>query len=79
LQEENMMDWYNEYGMGMGMWFGGFFMFLFWVIIIFLLLSILKKSGKGEKETAEDILKKRYARGEISRNEFELMKKEIER
>lgn len=74
-----MMHWYDEYGMGMGMWFGGFFMFLFWVIIIFLLLSILKKSGKGEKETAEDILKKRYARGEISRDEFELMKKEIER
>jgi putative membrane protein len=73
-----MMHWYGDYGMGMGMWwFGGFFMLLFWGIIIFLLVSLLKKSGQGEKETAEEILKKRYARGEISKEEFERMKKDI--
>lgn len=34
--------------------------------------------GIGTKESALDILKKRYARGEIAREEFERMKKEIE-
>jgi uncharacterized membrane protein len=40
-------------------------------------VSFLKKSGSGEKENAEEILKKRYARGEISREEFARMREEI--
>ena len=33
--------------------------------------------GKSGAESALDILKKRYAKGEISRDEFEQMKKDI--
>lgn len=34
-------------------------------------------SGERTKESASDILKKRYARGEINKEEFEEMKKDI--
>ena len=71
---------YGPYG---GMWF---FHFLFWVLILIgivpLIVWIVRQQGGGatgrrEDETALDILKKRYARGEISSEEFEKMKKHI--
>lgn len=71
------MHWYSDHGMGVGMGFGWLFMILFWVLIIFLVVFFLKKSGLGRKETAEDILKKRYARGELSKEDFERMKANI--
>ena len=59
--------------------FGFLFMILFWGLILygaFLLLRRLpqpESAGKG----AMDILKERYARGEITKAEFKLMKKDI--
>jgi|GEM_PF-2389815 len=38
----------------------------------------MMKTGHQSQETALDILKKRYARGEISDTEFENMKKQIQ-
>ena len=69
------MMWYSNYPIFHG--FGGFFMILFWIAVILIVVSLVKKGSGGEKETAEDILKKRYARGEISKEEFERMKKEL--
>lgn len=72
---------YGPYGGGPWM----FFHLLFWILIIIgiilLIVWIVKQSGAraagpGE-ETALDILKKRYARGEISREEYEGMKKDL--
>ena len=69
-----MMHWFNDYGMGIG--FGWLFMILFWALVIigiFYLIKILT-GGTGPsapKETAEDILRKRFARGELSREECE--------
>lgn len=70
-----MMHGFGNYCYGMG--FGWIFMILFWVIVIFIVVYLAKKIGSGEKETAEEILKKRYARGEISKEEFERLKKDI--
>ena len=71
-----MMHWGNFSGMG----FGGFglgwvFMILFWALVIMGIVYIVKHLIVGNKtsvkqETAEQILKKRYASGEISRDEF---------
>lgn len=75
-----MMHW--DYGSGMG--FGWIFMVLFWALVILGIVYLLKlvsggtKSEKQEEEdTALDILKKRYARGDISKEEFEEKKKDI--
>ena len=71
-----MMGWGNhDYGMG---WFGGIFMILFWVVVIAGVIFVFRylvaaKEGPGEK-TARDpmeILKERYARGDISTEEYE--------
>jgi putative membrane protein len=61
-------------------WGGGFFMIFFWICLILLIAAVLKGILKGghQPETALDILKKRYAAGEINKEEFAQMKKEIE-
>ncbi len=74
------MHW--DYGWGMGFGFGWLFMIVFWVLLILGIVYIVKLiaggTKKGEKEeTAIDILKKRYAKGEISKEEFEKIKNDL--
>ena len=68
------------YGFGHG--FGGIFMILFWCIIIFLIVRgtnywTSKGGNENQKQSAEEILKERYARGDISKEDFEQMKKDL--
>lgn len=77
-----MMHWFGEYGYGMGHGFGWIFMLLFWIVIIagivFLIRSFQKKDEGGEsKPRAEEILKQRYARGEIDKEEYERIREDI--
>jgi putative membrane protein len=71
--------------MGYGwMIFSWIFMILFWVAIILLIVWLYRQiKGTAVKpaigETPLEILKKRYARGEISREEYEEMRKELEK
>jgi putative membrane protein len=69
-----------DYGWGMGV--GWIFMIAFWALVILgvvYLLQLIAGGSKGSKsdESALDILKKRYAKGEISKEEFEARKKDI--
>jgi putative membrane protein len=72
---------YEPYGGGIWL----FFHLLFWILIvigiIWLIVWVVKQTGKHAnglaEETALDILKKRFAKGEISKEEYESMKKEI--
>ena len=67
-----MMHWGNFGGMGFG--FGWIFMILFWLLVILGIAYILKNMFSSrvlaKNETAEDILKKRYAAGEITKSEL---------
>jgi putative membrane protein len=71
-----MMHWGNVAGMGFGgMGFGWIFMLLFWAFVILGVAYLLKLlfSSSNEtavKESAQDILKKRYAAGELTKEEY---------
>ena len=89
-QQGRYSDWHMGRwmmgGWGMG-WFGMIFMIIFWGLIIVGLVLLIRwliqnTSGKGQTgvrtgSNALDILKERFAKGEISRDEFESMKKDI--
>jgi len=73
----------GEWGMG---WFGGIFMIIFWVLILVGLIFLVKwliqttsrsRSDACSSNRALDILKERFARGEIDAAEFEEKKKVI--
>ncbi|VAX27808.1 hypothetical protein MNBD_IGNAVI01-218 [hydrothermal vent metagenome] len=69
---------------GGGMWFS----WLFWVIIIAVIVWVVIQfnnrnnqptnfTNNIEKETPLDILKKRYAKGEITKDEYDRMKNDL--
>ncbi|HLG24273.1 MAG TPA: SHOCT domain-containing protein [Candidatus Nanoarchaeia archaeon] len=61
--------------MRIGMGFGFVVMVLFWVAVIWLISGLAKeKSGAGD---SIDIIKERYAKGELTKKQFEQMKKEL--
>jgi putative membrane protein len=68
------------HGFGGFMGFGFFFWIIFLVILVWVVKSILEKQNSGStsaKDDPLDILKKRYANGEISKEEFERMKRDL--
>ena len=73
-----MWGWWGVWGLGM-MVLG----FLFWVaVIVALVLGIrwLVRQGRPEAgDSALEILRQRYARGEINREEFEAKRKDLQR
>ena len=75
------------YGGGMMGYGGGFlgilFMVLFWAAVILLIVWLYRQiRGAGTEEVSKsaiDILKERYAKGEIKKEEFNEMKEELEK
>ena len=68
------------YGMmGFGMGFGLLFMLLFLGAIVWLVVTLVNstQSNKNDGQDSLTILKKRYAKGEITKNQYEKMKKEL--
>ena len=76
-----MWDGMMGNGMGLGMLFGMVFWIILVVGIVFLVVWVVQKAigtgPAGPNESALDLLKKRYAKGEITKEEFEEKKRDI--
>lgn len=71
-----MVNW------GEHMAFGGFWMILLWIVVIVAVIWLVKiamdrSSRDRTRSTPIEILKRRYAAGEISKEEFEQRKRDI--
>jgi putative membrane protein len=64
------------------MGFGGIFMILFWALIALGIVALVKwlfsaSSAGGSGKSALEILKERYAKGEINREQYEQMRRDL--
>ena len=80
----NMMARFNDCGwmpmmpmMGFGMLFMAVFLVALIVGGVLLVKWLMGPGGVGQEDSAFDILKKRYARGEINKQEFEERKRDL--
>jgi len=86
-----MWNYFDHMGSGFGL--GWIFMLAFWGLIIWAIITLARglsgqhrdgccgshqKENETKVNSAVDILKERYAKGEISKDDFDKMKKDLE-
>ena len=80
---------YGGWGMMSGFgwwWFMPIFMIIFWGLVIWGIVALVRglsaprgsDSASSRPDSALEVLKKRYARGEINKEEYEEKKKDLE-
>jgi putative membrane protein len=71
--------WHSSDGMGWWMVIGSVWMVFFWALVFYVLFAVLNRGGGKQtgNETPLDILKRRYAAGEISKEEYDRMRGEL--
>ena len=67
---------------GLGMGFGGLVMLAFWGVVIIGVILLVRSVGGAQgglwHETPLNLLKRRYAAGQITREQYEQMRKDLE-
>ncbi|HLG10274.1 MAG TPA: SHOCT domain-containing protein [Dehalococcoidia bacterium] len=70
--------WHSDDGMGWWMLFGGVLFTLFWISILWLFLQSAWAGVRPDKDDSPlQIAKRRYARGEITRDQFEELRRDL--
>ena len=73
--------WHYADGMGWWMLFGGAWMFVFWggliALIVWGITRLSGRSSSNAKQNPLDVAKERYAKGELTKTDFEQLKKGI--
>ena len=70
-----MMYGFGEHGWGMGLgWITGLIIL---VILVWIIVKALQQNNNPKQKSALDVIKERYARGEISKKEYEEKKNGI--
>lgn len=79
------MMWHMGHGLGWWMAFGRVWMVVFWGLIIWAIYLLISRLSNGSRPTdmrgpsAREILDQRYARGELSQEQFEEMRQRLSR
>ncbi len=65
---------------GLGMGLGGLAMLIFWGVLLIGLALVARAvgMGRGRHSSPLDVLKRRYAAGDITREQYEQMRKDLE-
>jgi putative membrane protein len=81
------MMWWGDHGMGWGAgwgFFGIFHVVLWWLLIVVLIVALVRwigtrgrHDGGKREDSALRILRERYARGEIGKEEFDQRRKDL--
>jgi putative membrane protein len=75
--------WDGHDGMGWWMVFGSVMFVLFWGLVAWVIYAVTSKAGGGQpgrapsEETPLDIAKRRYARGEITKEQFDRIRSDL--
>jgi putative membrane protein len=71
--------WEMHEGFGWWMVLGSIWFVLFWGLVVWAVVSLTHRheAGASGGQAALEIAKQRYARGEISREEFEQLKRDL--
>ena len=57
--------------------FSWIWIILFWGLVIWVIIKLVNNKGITEKRKPIDIIKERYAKGELTKKQFEFMKKDL--
>jgi putative membrane protein len=74
--------WGEHEGMGWWMLFGSIWFVVFWGLIIWAIVTVVGRGGErrssgGGAETPIEIARRRYAQGEINREQFEQIRRDL--
>jgi len=71
--------WHSADGMGWWMLFGSIWFVVFWGLVLWVVLSLVGRGSGGARgdDSPIEIARRRYARGDITREEFEQIRRDL--